>query len=368
MAKHLLTLHEVRGLLALLGILLHCSAIFAVTGNPLAPRPEYFIFTGITNLIHSFRMEAFFVIGGLAIAMLSSRESNVLLLLDSRCRRLALPMVWTLLLLNLPLLFIAMTIGQGPTIYNSSTLSVIDLLEFHLWFLRDLMGFTIIYCVALMFFSKHKKDLDQGQEQPMLSSQYWMLAVPIALSVPIVIGHFFPALHRPLPTLESGMHWLHYGSYFAFGICIYRRSEWLRVVATVSRPRLLIALIICLLFWVLKFLVPANSNNILKFILACFENANTLALSYLCVHIASVLNRTLDWALPGWSRASYSIYLTHYPVICLLALASQNLYLNDVAEFTLLLLSATLLTYWISQHLLPRVDAFAKRMGLAITR
>src|SRR6201988_1204114 len=98
-------LHSVRAFLLLLGLLLH-AALFCTSGSD--------AFTTLHDLIHSFRMEGFFLLSGLFSAYTISKVSSVGFALR-RCERLGIPLVVcgsAFALQN----YVAVLLGHQPTL------------------------------------------------------------------------------------------------------------------------------------------------------------------------------------------------------------------------------------------------------------
>jgi fucose 4-O-acetylase-like acetyltransferase len=138
-----------RGPLALLGIVLHLCTFYNPTSKFPVTREHYWVTVAVSDLIHSFTMEAFMLIAGVAFAI-QIKKHNELSFLWNRTKRLLLPLTLTAALLNYPvyLLFSGGKLGQTKSLLDAPAHATI----MHLWFLRDL--FLVSVLATSLHFSK----------------------------------------------------------------------------------------------------------------------------------------------------------------------------------------------------------------------
>ncbi|MEZ5653997.1 MAG: acyltransferase family protein [Burkholderiaceae bacterium] len=138
-------LDAARGLLMVLGILLHASSIYVTRGAWLISDPDQSVlFDLIRAAIHSFRMPAFFWVAGYFAALTFVRRGPRALL-TARLRRVGIPLLSTLLTLNVVQ---ALWLGRSE---SGDLLARIwaHLHIGHLWFLADLLVYVGLLVVSL---------------------------------------------------------------------------------------------------------------------------------------------------------------------------------------------------------------------------
>ena len=137
-------LDAARGLLMVLGILLHAGNIYSVDSSWIVSDPQSSgFFNAMVSLIHVFRMPTFFWISGYFCAMIYLR-TNAQLMLKSRLPRLAIPLMTSWVVLNG---------GQNWLISFTNPQFSVEKATFgiplyHLWFLVDLIVMTAIGSVV----------------------------------------------------------------------------------------------------------------------------------------------------------------------------------------------------------------------------
>jgi glucan biosynthesis protein C len=138
-AVRLAGLDAARGLLLVLGIILHAANVYTTGGKwVIADSQSSYFFNLLVDVIHEFRMPTFFWISGYFCALTCLR-SGADKMLRRRLPRLLIPLLASWITLNvLQDGFVAWWRGQDPI---REVLNGVPL--FHLWFLVDLLFFII---------------------------------------------------------------------------------------------------------------------------------------------------------------------------------------------------------------------------------
>jgi glucan biosynthesis protein C len=132
-------LDSARATLLLLGVLFH-SAVFVYLYQEPASLSEFLVVTYLHQLLHAFRMPAFFVISGFFAAyLLETRDTRMFL--GNRLSRIALPLA----IFWLPLTFANGWASQGSWISGRDSFSVLPIDFQHLWFLFYLVIYSFIF-------------------------------------------------------------------------------------------------------------------------------------------------------------------------------------------------------------------------------
>jgi glucans biosynthesis protein C len=342
-------LWDCRGLLAFLGIVLHSAQIYAPEAVTLSDGSSSIVFRYITDVIHAFRMEAFFVLSGCAAYIVFHQNQQRFVI--NRALRLLVPFVVTALLLNVPMAHLVEAI-LGKPFEGTEHASVLNLNYWksgswlaHLWFIRDLMVFTAIYacCANLKLIYFVIEIIKRGYSRLSYRGKV-TCAITVAIAVallPTALCYVFPFLRADI--LGSGAsilgpysEYLFYGVYFSLGVFVAAVPNCVAALTKKNRYVLLGCLIVCIVRGVLSVAdIDAetlrslrNSSSFVKASVEIFRQATAIALMYLALQMIGTLRSTwLSRTLKEWSAASYTVYLVHSPVVWIFAIALKPL--ND---------------------------------------
>ena len=150
-SSRLFFLDAVRALMMLLGIPFHAAALYGSGGEIFGTRSDSRTADVIFDSIHSFRMQAFFIIAGY-FAMKSIVKTEPQLWMRKRMERLGLPLISGLVLIG-PVVVLLNSVNVlsslGDTwavcLRNAWSGFTLSILFGHLWFLRDLLLMSFVF-------------------------------------------------------------------------------------------------------------------------------------------------------------------------------------------------------------------------------
>ena len=310
--------------LMLLGIPYHAAMAYTYGGWAVTSPESSGILTVLADLLHLFRMQAFFLIAGYFAALLLSRKPAGTWL-ASRFIRLGIPLVAAALLLNpLQAAFeqVAPVLGSGEPLATAARAVVDDLASGfypwirHLWFLIVLL----YYCVAAAAFAKLVPARWQGTTLTSggkLFDRYaWLLllATCVAIGVYQMLAHGIiwraNTISGPATSLVQTENAVIYAPYFAFGFLLGRvpfvAAEFVR-----QRPWIVVAAVVSLCLALI--LVEADSERLSRLFSAFPALLTAQVLVSMAKRYADRPNQTIDAIV----RASFVIYLVHQPLIIL---------------------------------------------------
>lgn len=212
------SLDAARGVLMMLGVIIHASDIYSTGDNWLFQDSRTSVaFDTITDIIHAFRMPVFFWIAGYFCGLTVSRYGSVGLL-RNRAPRLLIPLITTWLSLNvIQALLVASLTGKGAM---ETILAGIP--SYHLWFLIDLIIF--IFGAALIFpCLKYFHFLTKRIETLPILLLFPILAL-FALSISLFVRATGVA-YESILGLTSIFRIATYVPYFIGGIFMFGRPE-----------------------------------------------------------------------------------------------------------------------------------------------
>lgn len=311
-APRLYFLDAARGILMLLGIVVHTSNIYTKKGLwEIADTHRSVAFDVISQLIHVFRMPAFFWISGYFCAM-TFLKLGTSKTLGQRIPRLIVPLLVTWGTLNVIQEYgLAVYRGVNPI---EAVLDGVDIS--HLWFLVDLTVFTVLGVAALHTRLLQRLPVPDFIADNRLLQMLALVVISQACKAAIRLSGL--AYISPL-DLTTPYRLATYGPFFAVGMLMYLRPQLCRSFLSMPAAWLFIA-------------VPlgAGAANLPKqgsaldemvhgfgCLMAWVSVAATLSAFHRAFKAASAVTRFL-------SEASYSIYLFHHIVVISMGIALMN--------------------------------------------
>jgi glucans biosynthesis protein C len=301
------SLDAARGILMMLGVFLHAANIYSTGGTWLiADSQKSPVFDSIGSLIHAFRMPAFFWISGYFCGMVSERHGSRSML-SERLPRLLIPLVVTWLLLN--------TLQEAFLAWANERNMVAALLDgvplYHLWFLVDLVIFTLVGSVA---FPMLKRITRRASYSRWLTIPVLMLCLPVASYVVNVAARATGLAYESPFGLTSLFRIANYLPFFLVGMLMYQSPQIKQVFLKIPASLALLAIPAAVYF----------GGHIHSPIEVIAESAMFLQLLMTWLAVAAVLNLfTAFFNQPStatrfFSESAYSVYLFHHPFVVIL--------------------------------------------------
>jgi len=316
------------------------------------------------EFLHAVRMPLLMVIAGIGTAIALERRS-VAAFAGDRARRLLLPLVFGMLVIVPPQIYIEWLAKRGYTgSYVEFYPSVLALRPYpagclswhHLWF----VAYLFIYCMlALPVFVALATP--RGRRVLGWLDRAWARGWLVALFVPLVVLQIaldgYPETHA---LVDDPRTLAYYGALFATGHLLGRsRTAWEHLVA--RRWRYLAAT--CAL---LAVMLPPNTYP------SPFEQLGTTLTVWL------VILSSLAWArwyfqrpgarIPGWldhaQSLSYPFYILHQTVIVVVAWRWLAIPLGPWPRFLAVLVTSFAAT-WLASEIVARVALLRPLFGLA---
>ncbi len=318
------SLDAARGILMMLGVVLHASNIYSISDGWLVEdRERNQTFEAISNAIHVFRMPAFFWIAGFFCA-LTFEKNGAGGLVRKRLPRLFIPLFSTWITLNLAQeLFKASITGQNMA---GAVLDGIPL--YHLWFLIDLMLF-IGLAAALLPQLKRFVALGKRLE----TVPFWLMLPILALfsaaaSVAArATGHAYDSVLGLTTLYRLATHL----PFFAAGIYMYAhpgaRLTFLRT------PMLLVVATLPLAIYAGKYthgqgLLIGEFAVLIEAFMVWLSVAAVLRLFHDLVRRDTYVTRFL-------SDSAYSVYLFHHILVVMLGSALLDYQIGAWLKFSI---------------------------------
>ncbi|MBT9493933.1 MAG: acyltransferase family protein [Paucibacter sp.] len=299
------SLDAARGILIILGIFIHAANIYAMGGNWLISDPEKSSAIGvIADLIHAFRMPAFFWISGYFCARTYQRNGSQGLL-QRRLPRLAIPLVATWLTLNLLQTILLALYHQADPV---EILIRDGIPLYHLWFLVDLIVFVALAAVLLPLLRRFSPSVRRPRQIPWV---LMMAALALASVLVSIVTRVTGLAYEPLLGLTSLYRLASNLPFFAAGMlmCVHAgtRQNFLRTPALLALATIPLA-VFCRNY--------ARGSDVFQSELAFFGEQLFVWVSLAAVlgFFHSVIQRESNYTR-FFSEAAYTIYLSHHLVV-----------------------------------------------------
>jgi peptidoglycan/LPS O-acetylase OafA/YrhL len=264
--------------------------------------------TGVHNFIHSFRMEAFFVIAGFFAAIMLSKYSPEEFL-RRRLVRLTVPMIFCGLTFNTLL-----ACAHREKWYDVSFLVTPNYWldrdwMAHLWFL----GTLIVYVLVAYGVHKAWPHIDRTLRQRRLS-------FPVFFGVVVITQYAVSQLGHVVPSTPWGTSWIiadkidtfDYFTYFVVGYFLFHHQELLDDLV----DRKFVNAACAASYWLaVAFLLDYRGGTHLIDILA---GANSLAMCGLLFWVGRRYFNVDNPIVQSLSDMSYTVYLVHWPIMAIL--------------------------------------------------
>ena len=334
-------------MLMLLGVPYHVARVYTGTRPFAVDSPDSSVFLAhLASVLHSFRMEAFFIVAGYFAAMVLARSETGAFLV-SRTVRIGVPLVvCTLLFAPLGAALILSGARGGGAVSPDEVAAMIGQpgtwWVMHLWFLQTLLMQTLLLAGAAL--------LVRGWPPAAALAARLSAALSLLTRTRFACGGVLLAglmtlvwvspnvltrltgidLHPFAPAFDLRIL-IRFLPLFAFGVALWAKPD-LRDWFNRREPLALPIAIAASALFTLGERVPAYAGAATA-IGACFAGLfwAQVLISYAARHLTRP-NPRVTWL----SQASYTVYLFHFPMVLALGLAFLPVALPPLVEFSII--------------------------------
>ncbi len=336
-------LDAMRGVLMMLGVLLHSALVFS-------PQQTWLIHSENTTevasflveLIHIFRMPAFFIISGY-FALFTIRKYGPDLFMKVRLKRILVPLFSTALTLNIAQAILLKGSDWQTFYLDGEWIS-------HLWFLWNLVFYFIVIIIAFKFFNTFFNDILEKIDQILLKLPFLLIVFLLpSLSIALlVIGKIFPATIFGIDL--SGV--LNYFPYFLFGMLLLEKEDLLNKFSHI-KPVITISLaIIAYLFYS----ACLNHDGILWLSARVYlQDLSGWFGAAACFYFFMKYANKPSSILYYLADASYTIYLFHQVLVVGFGLILIKLNIGGVAGLLILIVSVAIVSLLIHTVFISKI-------------
>jgi glucan biosynthesis protein C len=362
-----------RAAMMLLGVVLHSALAYATYTLGVISAyhdvDDSYLLSGVTFIIHMFRMPAFFLVAGFFAAMLFQKLGSADML-RNRAKRVLLPLcVGWVVLFPLTILGAAFTVLGGPkgvstviqqlqsgAVLAKNDMTFMDLLTqlglFHLWFLYYLMVYYVIMVIVVALARRLPARLRQGAGQTFST----LVSNPAGWVLFAFITFLTMYNMPPATTAKAGFenstallpHFRVLAAYlvfFIFGWMLFRQQQLLNTFRARGWSSLLLGLCLSGLYAFFVIYPPVQYAHIIQIAIA------SVAIWPLVLGVTGLFLRYTEKHSPVaryLADASYWVYLIHLPLTLFLPGFFIGVAIPGIIKFLfvfLLALSISLITY-----------------------
>lgn len=335
---------NLRGILMVLGIVLHSAAVFSTQKYWLVSYEHSSVYLDWINVaIHTFRMPLFFMIAGFfAIMLLKKYRFRAFML--SRVKRLLIPLSCAALFINTTQNYLL------TSYYNDESNYFVQYYLSHLWFLINLIVYCALLTIIYALLSLIKADFNAVNTR----YGFWLTLVifPFVFIALLALGKLGAPIYQNIIIVGMPIQLMYYGSFFFFGTCFFIHTTWLQCIEKGWITWLALSLCTTIARLTITF-----DKDLIS--LAANEYLNVFHVLIICICVwglfAKLVHKQYLW-LNKVSEASYTIYLFHHLLIVAIVIGvnTTGLKVPTFVLFILLVSSVYILTWYLHFQLIAR--------------
>ena len=340
----------------LLGIPFHAASLYARGGEIFGTNSVSETANVISDSIHSFRMQAFFIIAGY-FAMKTITRTTPRLWMQKRLVRLGLPLVSSLTVIG-PVLLILNSINVLSSmrdtwsvyILNASSHFSLAVLFGHLWFLRDLLLVSFAFCCSYGLFAAYPRavaliDRGIGIRTKTPVDFAWINVLLVAYECGLTLANH----HHPFGTWLFGAievrDLFRLVGFFVYGTILERRLDGFSWFCRFRWQSVLIsalAIVVYNLCCDLDTTVAKTLTTVAWCISGIWTSQTVISICCSRFSVDSQIIRKL-------TDASLTMYIVHYPIVSILG---SMLFFTDAAvglKIAFIIVCTTAISYMLHQ-------------------
>ncbi len=348
MNERIYFLDAMRGILMMLGVVLHSAQVFN-------PEKTWVIFSEqssgmsylLIQIIHVFRMPAFFIVSGY-FCLLTIKRYGGHKFLHVRIQRIIVPLIITAITLNtLQTIILAST--DWKNFYLPQYIIEGEWVS-HLWFLVNLVIYFLTAFICALFFKRQISWLNSVANMLVSRIPFFVLLLILPLSWILIkiSAKFGLPLYADILGVIDMHDILFYLPYFIFGVWLRENPDQLFRFSRIS-PFISIAIIIIAIL--ISSLLDASTSIAQAILLQYFGVLIIWYSTSLCFHIFMKFTNTHSPVFMFLSDASYTVYLFHHIFVISIGLILIATGIGGTTGLMALITLTTLVTFFIHKFI-----------------
>jgi len=335
-------LDAMRGTLMMLGVFYHSAKVFSTSQDWIIIHPESTLLANfMIEVLHIFRMPAFFILSGYFAALTLKRYGSAKFL-KVRVTRIMIPFVVTALTLNSLQAYVLTQTGWVD--FNLTTYLLDGNWVTHLWFLMNLVIYFLLY-VAIHHLLKEKTDIILNTLNLLLSkvpfAAIMMFLLPISIIAALAIGQIYPVEH----ILKTSLLF-NYMPFFFFGVLTYHHKT---ILAKFTDFPPLFSFLITVVAVMIAHYFASLDAYIWYIVHVYFISIGMWFSASLCFHLFKKFTSYHSNIFRVLSEMSYTVYLFHHLLVIMIGLVLIHYGIGGTLGLILLIISVAVIA--VSIHL-----------------
>ncbi|MFK5949582.1 MAG: acyltransferase family protein [Methylococcales bacterium] len=345
-------LDAMRGVLMMLGVFLHSAQVFnPAKGWIIYSEDSSILSAYLVDIIHTFRMPAFFIVSGY-FCLLTIKRYGPDNFLNIRIKRIVIPLIITALTLNSIQTYILTKYGWIS--FNLETYLTEGEWVSHLWFLNNLIIYFLFAYFFARFFSKSISSLNSLIERPVRKIPFISIIFILPLiwiSIKIMGKMGFPLYIELFGFLQLYDIFL-YLPYFLFGIWLRGNENYLDKFSSINP---IISIILMTIFYFISEAISQKESMLNNIINEYSKNIIIWFAASLCFYIFKKFTNKHSKFFYFLSDASYSVYLFHNVIVIILGIILINNNIGGTLGLVITIVSTCLISFFIHHYFISKV-------------
>ncbi len=336
-------LDAMRGILMMLGVFYHSAKVFSTSKDWIIYHPESTLLANfVIEVLHIFRMPAFFILSGYFAALTLKRYGSSKFL-KVRVTRIMIPFIVTALTLNSMQAYILNYTGWID--FNLKTYLLDGNWVTHLWFLMNLVLYFLLYVLfhnllkgyttRILYYINHLLS-----KIPFIAIMMFLL--PLSIIGALAVGQIYPIEH----ILKTSLLF-NYMPFFFFGVLTFHHKTVLEKFT--DFPPLYSFLITVVAVLISHYFASLDAY-IWYIVKVYFVSIGMWFSASLCFHLFKKFTSFHSNIFRVLSEMSYTVYLFHHLLVIMIGLILIHYGIGGAMGMVLLIVSVAIIA--ISIHLL----------------
>ena len=336
-----------RGILMMLGVVLHSAQVFNPENTWHINSQQSFEFSAyLVHSIHVFRMPAFFIISGYFCLLTISRYGPEKFL-NIRLKRILIPLITTAVIIN----------SIQALILNTSGWNSFNLYEYlrdglwvsHLWFLNNLVVYFIAAYFVAIYLRKPLKSANQLSTK--IPFAIIMALLPLPWILIKIVSHFGFPLYAEFFGVIKIYNIFIYAPYFIFGVWLRGNETLLQRFSNINP---VFSILVIALSYYIKTDLSASQSNLQLTFHEYFDVLGIWFSTSLCFNLFMRFTNKYSKTFFFLSDASYSVFLFHQVFVIGFGILLIQANIGGPFGLILLISMTTAVTFFIHHYIVSK--------------
>lgn len=343
-----------RSTLMIFGIVLHSANVFSDKEWAIQNIETSIIFLNLVDIIHTFRMPAFFIVSGFFCHM-TLKKCKSLQFSKVRIPRILIPLIVTALTLNILQNYILHSLGYKDILFNQYLYWAYGDWDSHLWFLNCLVYYfslsALLYALIPSFLTSTSNLINNIFK---VTKGTYLVLLPVATYILLKVSYLIPSVGESDYDFSVSDS-IKYSGFFIFGILL---GDHRNLLHKFNDPKSIkFALFLSVLIILIYLLTKDSQPNVL--FKEYVEQLITWLSCIFCFYLFFRFFNKRSGLFTYLASASYSIYLFHHILVILFGIFIIKFNINIWFKFSFLVISVFIATNLIHYFIVRKSSMFS---------